>query len=615
MATTLARPAGHVPLAVERAGLRAGGVAATSFSLAAAFALALGLAQSALLAYARLRLHHLIHLPPQIVWIAPVAYAALFAVPAAAGTVVGVRRPTSRWLSWLVGVLTFLATYSALQLSVGLYEIARLLLAAGLAIRAGTLVPRFERTLRWLAPRVALALALVCAALTAGVYGVPAWREHRALAALPAAGAARPNVILLIWDTVRASELGLYGFDRPTSPNLDRFAAAGVTFDQAIATAPWTLPSHAAMFTGRYPHELGVGWRRPLDGRYPTLAERLARHGYLTAGFVANTIYTAYDFGLSRGFAHYEDYRVTPGEFVLALALLRPLERLEWGARHVGNDETLGRKDAAEVNREFLRWLDRRPAGHPFFVFLNQFDAHEPYDPPARYEARFRSAGSERKPITKLFYQATPAQKRGERDAYDAGIAYQDAELGRLLDALRARHLLDNTIVVVASDHGEEFGEHGVFTHGNSLYLPSLHVPLVIVSPGRVPAGRRVPQAVSLRDLPATIMDLVGVPRPGFPGASLARFWNGAPPAAAGQAPIVAEVGHATGLPGSYPVSVGDMRSVVTGGLQLIVNGDRRQELYDLGADPWERHDLLPASSPPRAGAPPDPTSSLANGH
>ena len=117
-----------------------------------------------------------------------------------------------------------------------------------------------------------------------------------------------PNVLLIVLDTVRADHLSLYGYRRPTSPTLERLARRGVRFDEARATAPWTLPSHASLFTGRWPHELGVKWLTPWRGNDPTLAEYLGSRGYATAGFVANTLYCSYDSGLGRGFTRYDDY-------------------------------------------------------------------------------------------------------------------------------------------------------------------------------------------------------------------------------------------------------------------------------------------------------------------
>jgi arylsulfatase A-like enzyme len=153
-----------------------------------------------------------------------------------------------------------------------------------------------------------LVSALAVIAIAGGALGWPRWVESRAIAALPAPPAGAPNVLLIVLDTVRARSLGLYGYERATSPNLDRFAKNGVVFSHAFSASPWTLPSHGAMFTGRLPHELSGGWMTPIDGTYPTLAEALSSVGYLTAGFIANTTYCPAEFGLARGFSHYEDH-------------------------------------------------------------------------------------------------------------------------------------------------------------------------------------------------------------------------------------------------------------------------------------------------------------------
>src|SRR5262249_37940885 len=146
------------------------------------------------------------------------------------------------------------------------------------------------------------------------------WQAHDRL---PPAPRGAPNVLLITLDTVRAKNLSLYGYGRHTAPQLERWAKRGGTFDRALATAPWTLPSHASMFTRRHPHPprrprppRSAGWPTPLDSPSPPLAEVLASHGYATAGFVANRYYAGFDSGLGRGFARYEDYRLTPGEFV-----------------------------------------------------------------------------------------------------------------------------------------------------------------------------------------------------------------------------------------------------------------------------------------------------------
>jgi arylsulfatase A-like enzyme len=175
---------------------------------------------------------------------------------------------------------------------------------------------------------------------------------------------------------------------------------------------------------------------------------------------------------------------------------------------------------------------------------------------------------------------------QAEQDAYDRTIAFMDQQIGLLLDELQRRGILDNTLVIVTSDHGEEFLEHGVMTHGNSLYSPSLHVPLLLRLPGRVPAGVRVPQAVSVRDLPATVCAMLGV-NATFPGATLARYWQEGEEAPA--QPLFADVSGRTFRPASYPVSKGDMQSVIVDRWHYIRRGDGHAELYDLVGDPWER--------------------------
>jgi arylsulfatase A-like enzyme len=181
---------------------------------------------------------------------------------------------------------------------------------------------------------------------------------------------------------------------------------------------------------------------------------------------------------------------------------------------------------------------------------------------------------------------------------YDGALSYMDDQMSALLGALHARGLDRNTIVIFASDHGEVLGEHGIFGHAHNLYLPVLHVPLVIVHPGQVPPGVRVQPPVSLGDLAATIAQLAGLDSTErFPGRSLARFWTDSAAASATQ-PLLSEVRavHVTVEP-NLPTAKGSMRSTRVGDWRYILNGDGREELYDLAADPGELHDLATDSS------------------
>jgi arylsulfatase A-like enzyme len=177
---------------------------------------------------------------------------------------------------------------------------------------------------------------------------------------------------------------------------------------------------------------------------------------------------------------------------------------------------------------------------------------------------------------------------------YDGALAYLDHELEQLFTELKARGLLENTIILLTADHGEEFGEHGVFDHGNSLYRPSVQVPLVIVAPGRAPAGRVVSGPVSLRDVAHTLVDLAAGRENPFPGISFRQQWSDSAPVAE---PVLSEVSKGIRTPAWYPVSRGDMTSLVADSLRYIRNGDGQEELYGLLTDPWEHHDLATSDS------------------
>jgi arylsulfatase A-like enzyme len=186
---------------------------------------------------------------------------------------------------------------------------------------------------------------------------------------------------------------------------------------------------------------------------------------------------------------------------------------------------------------------------------------------------------------------------RAEMDQYDGAIAYLDDQLGRLFAELESRHLLDSTVVLVSADHGEEFGEHGVFDHGNSLYRPSVQVPLLVVYPPAVPAGRIISDPVTLRDVAATLADLAGVPQGTLPGTSLARFWlSGEGPQGDSQSPVISEVSKGIRTPAWYPVSKGDMRSLAGLGHRYILNGDDAEQLFVLD-DEWERQPVAVTDS------------------
>ena len=431
-----------------------------------------------------------------------------------------------------------------------IYAAAWVALAVGVASILARLLERHVTGLgRWLFRTFPALVAAVffLATLVVGVDWLKEWRE----VGRPLPPVDSPNVLLVVMDTVRADHLSVYGYERPTTPVLERLARRGIRFDNARATAPWTLPSHASFFSGRWPHELGAEWLTPLRGNFPMLSEYLGSNGYATAGFVANTLYCSHETGLDRGFTHYEDY-VLEGLMPLRTAWLfdhamqiisdwgvyvgrtfdvgpfRPLQGSWFASLFVVN----GRKDAGSINRGFVNWLlQRREPARPFFAFLNFFDAHAHYVLPRGAEYRFGLKPRRTADFVFLIeywdsvdkLSLRPVYRRLAQDSYDNCIAYLDERLGELFDELQKRGLLDQTLVIVTADHGEGLGDHDLFDHGESLYRNEIRVPLLIVLPARSQSQAVVGDTVSLRDLPATIVDLIGLGDGApFPGRSLA---------------------------------------------------------------------------------------------
>jgi arylsulfatase A-like enzyme len=431
--------------------------------------------------------------------------------------------------------------------------------------------PRY--CVRWV-PRLAL-LLLLLVGLRATLTAV-----HRrfVLASLPEARS-RTNVLLIVHDTERAASLSLYGHSRPTTPFLESLAARGITFDLAVAPSSWTLPSHGSLFTGRQSLELDLWSWVALDAGHTTLAELLRDGGYHTAGFAGNLVFLNPAFGLNQGFI---DWKGSTAGVQSLLASSWPVRRLtaflREGLHPVGYAIT---KDARAVTGEFIGWLDRRNADRPWFAFLNYFDVHEPYLPSVEAQSRLLGRIVTEKPLLvnagKSADNYAPELRRTMLDAYEAEILQLDDEMRDLFDALRERGQLDSTIVIVTSDHGEQFGEHGIMNHENSLYRPLIHVPLVIVTPGNEHAGTRVAGPVQVLDVGATILDLLGIPADRLRGASLAPLW-------------------VTGTSDRPAFSSMDgMVSVILDGYNIIERQDGRLEVYRL-TDTAELTDLSGAA-------------------
>jgi len=296
----------------------------------------------------------------------------------------------------------------------------------------------------------------------------------------------RPNVVLVVFDTTRADHLSPYGYERATSPTLDALAAEGVLFETAYAPMGLTGPSHATLFTGRYPARHGVVRNGiALMGEATTLAERLADAGYRTAGF-ASTFVIEGKFGFDQGFTHYDD-AFTDDEATMV--------REAWEGHALAG--AFDRRADHTTDRA-VTWLEaHRDVAQPFFLFVHYFDPHSPYDPPEAHAEGFMEG---------VAAGGLAAQKA----AYDGEIHFADAQLGRLVNALDRLDLRENTLLVVTADHGEGLMQRGYMLHGLSVYDEEVRVPLVLSWPEHVPKGKRVAEPVALADVAPTVLDLVG---------------------------------------------------------------------------------------------------------
>jgi arylsulfatase A-like enzyme len=397
------------------------------------------------------------------------------------------------------------------------------------------------------------------------------------LAALVACRPARPpspgpNAILISIDTLRADHLGCYGYARLTSLHLDRFAAGGAIFERAVAESPWTMPSHASLLTGLAPSRHGMlDDMSRLSDAIPTLAERVRSAGVQTAAFV-NTPYLEASTGLMRGFE---------------------------SARHfdIWDDREQRVLSGEAMNDAFADWLDEH-GDRPFFVFFHTYDLHSDYLPAARYRAelvrpydgRFDGRSQTLTGIVLGRLHPKPADVDHIRDLYDAALRQLDDDLGALFADLERRGLLGDTLVIVTSDHGEEFFDHGNVGHGRSLYQEMVHVPLIVRGPG-VAAGLRIDAPVQLVDVAPTLLDWFGAqPLAAAEGRDLAPLWTKAAsnPDAAPRV-TCSEVGPRKAVRDFKSHLVG----VVEGDLKLVHDlATGRSLLFDLRTDPEELHNL-----------------------
>jgi arylsulfatase A-like enzyme len=316
----------------------------------------------------------------------------------------------------------------------------------------------------------------------------------------------RPNILVYMVDTLRADHLGVYGYEVPTSPNIDRFATDATLFGRSLAQTSWTRPAVASVFTGLHPQAHGTNGRLDaLSQDAETVAEMLSGVGYETAAIFTNA--NLFNTGLDQGFDTY-------------LYL-----------REGAHDATYVLSD--ELHDMAVQWLDKRERDRPFFLYLHAADPHSPYTPPPGFLERIGKRVEN--PEVGLLDNVAELEREVVDEArladlvalYDAEIAFNDHSFGRLLEELRRRGLYDTTMIVLVSDHGEEFFDHGWWQHGKTLYEEQLAVPLIIRFPGGVGAGERDDRIAQHIDLLPTMLDLAGLESPDrlegrslYPGAA-----------------------------------------------------------------------------------------------
>ena len=343
--------------------------------------------------------------------------------------------------------------------------------------------------------------------------------------------------MLVTIDTLRADRIGCYGNREVQTPELDAIAKRGVVFENAVAQAPLTAPSHASMMTGLYPtaHKVRDTGGFVLSPSYATLASILQQQGWDTAAFVGASVLKK-RFGFQHGFRVYDDEMPKPAS----------------GATEVSE------RRAGEVVDRAIQWLEPR-SGKPFFLWVHVYDPHLPYDPPSPFREKYKG-----KP-------------------YEGEVAYTDQQLGRLFQMVGKKSAPENTLIAVLSDHGESFSEHGEYSHGVFLYESTMRVPFLLAGTG-VPAGRRIPQQARTIDLLPTILDLLHVDPPqNLQGVSLKATFNGT------ESPAVFSY-----LESMYPkLNMGwaEVRGIRTNRWKYI--RAPKPELYDLAEDPGESKNVI----------------------
>ena len=451
-------------------------------------------------------------------------------------------------------------------------------------------LPRLQRLDLWLG-----LLAILLTTTLLGFTGAAS--VHPASVGNPEA----PSVLLVTIDTLRSDHLGAYGYAEAQSPHIDRLAAEGATFLEALSPMPETGPAHASILSGLYPWHHGAARNGiPMATDVTTVADILRARGYATAAIVSGWTVSAAASGLAPHFAFYDDSFSRYGWFPDAIERLRLVNVIAWATGRWGVFRPRHERRATATSHAALEWLAHQH-GLPFFLWAHFYDPHGPYEPPAQFAAAHRARNGNGRPLG-WYRQSPEAREAVLQDPtavqdmiarYDGEITYTDLHFARIREAAERAAAGRPLLIVLTADHGESLTEHGHFFDHLDLYDVNLRVPLIVHYPGRITAGTRIPGQTRLIDIAPTVMDLLGLPPlPRGDGVSLVQRLNGQADHASEPALAHSPRGPRTG--GSvWAARAGNYKLLTTESWWTdTLRFPPSEELYDLRTDPGETQTL-----------------------
>ena len=540
--------------------------AATLFGLVEGSVLLICRAYPAVLAPYKVSVHAL--------WIAPIVDLILFL--AIALVLPTLLKPVRRWLNgsellYAYGFFVFLGCFTILVTPRIIHWASLIILSLGLTVVAYRKLRGSEIALTGYLRRRLLWIPSLILMAGVGALGYEITREKWSFHNLPQSPPSAMNVLVVVLDTVRYDSF-TRSSERSLTPNLDRITARGARFRNAWSTTSWSLPSQAAILTGRYPQEHGADWPGlELGEKWPTMAEYFSRRGYVTGAFSGNAAWITPEY-LGRGFLRFDVYlfedlfrRTTCG---------RAISRALWafGCHPAGRG-----KKAAALNAQFLKFLDDY-RGRPFFAYLCYMDVNQSFH---------------RRALNHAFWEKTPTTQE-VIDAYKGGLSALDERIGDLFADLERRGVLKNTLVVITSDHGESFGvecssDHDPAGHGTSLYPEQTRVPLFVICPGKEAPQSEMTDVFSTRAIPSIITQLLGMADSPFYDADLPAIFRSESEPAGTVPPALITLNY----------EERKIQSVIWDRWQYLKDlkaAGRREELYELPVDPLAKNNLVEES-------------------